>query len=85
MTQTPPSAPRTAAPRRKKSGRRRSRQQGVSPFVIMGIVGAIVIIALVAFSVLNNRPVTYDNVPRSGTTLGYPDAPVTITEFGDFQ
>jgi hypothetical protein len=78
--------PQPAPVRRKKSARRRSRRGGVSPFVIMAVIGVAFIIVLVVLQQLSVSSQTR-NVGEEGRTLVKAGASpaVTIYEFSDFQ
>ena len=79
--------PQPAAPRRPKGGKRRSRRRGgVSPFVIMAVVGVIFIGALL---LLNSASISSSarNARSEGRTLVQAGANpvVTLEEYSDFQ
>ena len=84
MSQSQPQAQAQMPPRRKRTGKRRGRRGGVSPFLIMALVGTLAIVALIALNTFNPgaRPRAADANRR---TLGQDTAQVTIEEFSDFQ
>jgi protein-disulfide isomerase len=77
--------------RASRSGHRR-RAGGMPPWVPVAGIGAVAILIVVAIivasSVLNGDSdvdIPERTIPSEGRTLGYPDAPVTMVEYSDFQ
>jgi hypothetical protein len=91
---------RSAATEQRLSGRAQRRiaqEQAAKRQRLMTIVGGVVAIAVVAllvFFVFVRKPGTPSveiaapldpGIPAAGRTLGNPDAPVTVVEWGDYQ
>ncbi len=86
-----------ARPVKKRSTPARRAADARRRFIILGgisVVAAIFVAALVLIVVQSGSSsgssakttaVPTIDVPRNGTTLGYPDAPVTINEYADYQ
>lgn len=76
-----------AAPaKRKKSAKRRSRRKGISPFVIMAVLGVVFIIALVALQQFSVSSQTRNIGAEVRTLVKAGENPaVTIQVFSDFQ
>jgi hypothetical protein len=82
MTQKP--APAAPAPKKPKSKKRPRRQQGISPFVTMAVIGGIIIIVLIAYNVLQSVGSDPSRAAAS-RTRGSTNAKVTVEEWSDFQ
>jgi hypothetical protein len=82
MTSKP--APAAPPPKKPKSKRRPRRQQGVSPFVTMAVIGGIIILVLIAYNVFQNIG-SDPNRAAASRTRGSADAKVTVEEWSDFQ
>lgn len=67
----------------KKRNRRHRKNKGIQQAAIAGVL---LVVALVGIQIWANQTTAYyEGLPFSGTTLGDPDAPVTVIEFFDFQ
>lgn len=82
MTEQPQAAPA----KRKKSAKRRSRRKGVSPFLIMAVIGVVFIVALIVLQQFAVAGQTR-NIGEDTRTLVKAGAnpAVTIQVFSDFQ
>lgn len=74
--------------RQEAERRAKARQQRLQ-FLGAAVLAAIVIVAILIYA---NRPsgtstikVDYTGIPTNGQTLGDPNAPVTVTEYADYQ
>lgn len=91
---------RSAATEQRLSGRAQrkvAQEEAARRQRLLTIVGgavAIVVVALLVFFVFVRKPATPTvaiadpidpGIPAAGRTLGNPDAPVTVVEWGDYQ
>jgi len=68
---------------KKRNRSRQRKNKGLQQAIVAGIILAV---ALVGVQLWANQSVAYyEGLPFSGTTLGDPDAPVTVVEYFDFQ
>lgn len=73
---------------------RRARRRRILMLIGGGIAGALIlVVALIVFNRSDDSglpavaaaPALDPSIPRNGRTLGAPDAPVTVVEWGDYQ
>lgn len=67
--------------KRNRSSHRKNK--GLQQAVVAGVLLAVVLVGIQLWA--NQSRAYYEGIPFSGTTLGNPDAPVTVIEYFDFQ
>lgn len=74
---------------RQEAERRAQARRQRLQFLGVAVIAAIVIVAILIYA---NRPsgtktisIDYASIPTTGQTLGDPNAPVTVTEYADYQ
>ncbi len=83
MTQSTPSTP---PPRRRKSQRRRRGNPLLSPYSIMGLIGLVIVLGVIIYAIATPPAKPEERSwPTNGLSEGYPDARVSVDEWGDFQ
>lgn len=74
---------------RSSSGRRPAQRRplGIGPTLAVALLAVLAVAVLVWLGPGQTKPAatTTVNIPTSGRTIGYANAPVTIDEWGDFQ
>ncbi len=86
MTQSTPSTPSSPPPRRRKPQRRRRSNPWFSPLTIMGLIVLLIVGGLIIYALATPPAKPEDRSwPTNGLSEGYPDAPVSVDEWGDFQ